>query len=381
MEALKYKVSFMIICILMVITSCLALAKSNDTSTSVVAVGDNLIHPVVYQNAQDKKGNYNFKPMYKHVRSDIQKADVAYINQESPMGGDNKPLSGFKQFNSPSEVARDVIHTGFNLINGANNHSLDQGDDGVNNHINIWNQYKNQSKFTGIFNSEKANRTTPIIKSNGIKISLLSYTYGTNGQKSQYPYTVKKLDKTIIQRDLQQAKRKSDAVIVSAHWGNENSTVPNQKQKQYAQLFADEGADVVLGMHPHVIQPVKWVKGKHGNKTLVAYSLGNFLNGQYKTNEYNQLLGRLNFKLEKTTKGVAVKQVKWRSMVNHYEQIKPLDKRTRYNFKVYNLKDYRADLAQRHGLNFDKKSEWNIPHLKHITHDIIDKEFLDDESA
>ncbi|MDU4449567.1 MAG: CapA family protein, partial [Staphylococcus lugdunensis] len=206
------------------------------------------------------------------------------------------------------------------------------------------------------------------------------YTYGTNGQISQYPYTVKTFDEATIKKDVRKAKEHSDAVIVSAHWGNENHTMPNEKQQKYAQLFADEGVDVVLGMHPHVIQPVKWVKGKNQHQTLVAYSLGNFLNGQYTSTEWNQLLGRLNFNLEKTSKGVTVNNVKWRSMVNHYEQSKPMDKRTRKHFVLYNLHDYTPALAEKHALRQNIQSQWDIPHLQQMTKSIIDDEFLDAQS-
>lgn len=152
--------------------------------------------------------------------------------------------------------------------------------------------------------------------------------------------------------------------MVSAHWGNENHHTPNKTQKKYAQLFADEDVDIVIGTHLHVIQPVKWVKAKnHYQKTLVAYSLGNFLNGQYSGDENNQLLGRINFDVVKEPKGVHLENVKWTSMVNHYEQARPTNKQTRQQFNIYNLDDYTPQLAQKHGLQYDSDSEWNIKHL------------------
>ncbi|XVK01918.1 CapA family protein [Staphylococcus lugdunensis] len=331
----KYRIVCVIALVLMLIMSYLTLTTKVNASASVVAVGDNLIHPVVYNDAKVGSNKYDFKPMYKHVKSNIQQADFAYVNQESPIGGDDKPYSGFKQFNTPSDVTKAIVDSGFNIINGANNHSLDQGDSGVTNHINAWKPYRHDVLFSGVFKSQKESEAVHTITRNGITVSLLCYTYGTNGQISQYPYTVKTFDEATIKKDVRKAKEHSDAVIVSAHWGNENHTMPNEKQQKYAQLFADEGVDVVLGMHPHVIQPVKWVKGKNQHQTLVAYSLGNFLNGQYTSTEWNQLLGRLNFNLEKTSKGVTVNNVKWRSMVNHYEQSKPMDKRTRKHFVLY----------------------------------------------
>ena len=380
MRMQKYRIVCVIALVLMLIMSYLTLTTKVNASASVVAVGDNLIHPVVYNDAKVGSNKYDFKPMYKHVKSNIQKADFAYVNQESPIGGDDKPYSGFKQFNTPSDVTKAIVDSGFNIINGANNHSLDQGDSGVTNHINAWKPYRHDVLFSGVFKSQKESEAVHTITRNGITVSLLCYTYGTNGQISQYPYTVKTFDEATIKKDVRKAKEHSDAVIVSAHWGNENHTMPNEKQQKYAQLFADEGVDVVLGMHPHVIQPVKWVKGKNQHRTLVAYSLGNFLNGQYTSTEWNQLLGRLNFNLEKTSKGVTVNNVKWRSMVNHYEQSKPMDKRTRKHFVLYNLHDYTPALAEKHALRQNIQSQWDIPHLQQMTKSIIDDEFLDAQS-
>ena len=380
MRMQKYRIVCLIALVLMLIMSYLTLTTKVNASASVVAVGDNLIHPVVYNDAKVGSNKYDFKPMYKHVKSNIQQADFAYVNQESPIGGDDKPYSGFKQFNTPSDVTKAIVDSGFNIINGANNHSLDQGDSGVTNHINAWKPYRHDVLFSGVFKSQKESEAVHTITRNGITVSLLCYTYGTNGQISQYPYTVKTFDEATIKKDVRKAKEHSDAVIVSAHWGNENHTMPNEKQQKYAQLFADEGVDVVLGMHPHVIQPVKWVKGKNQHQTLVAYSLGNFLNGQYTSTEWNQLLGRLNFNLEKTSKGVTVNNVKWRSMVNHYEQSKPMDKRTRKHFVLYNLHDYTPALAEKHALRQNIQSQWDIPHLQQMTKSIIDDEFLDAQS-
>ncbi len=380
MRMQKYRIVCVIALVLMLIMSYLTLTTKVNASASVVAVGDNLIHPVVYNDAKVGSNKYDFKPMYKHVKSNIQQADFAYVNQESPIGGDDKPYSGFKQFNTPSDVTKAIVDSGFNIINGANNHSLDQGDSGVTNHINAWKPYRHDVLFSGVFKSQKESEAVHTITRNGITVSLLCYTYGTNGQISQYPYTVKTFDEATIKKDVRKAKEHSDAVIVSAHWGNENHTMPNEKQQKYAQLFADEGVDVVLGMHPHVIQPVKWVKGKNQHQTLVAYSLGNFLNGQYTSTEWNQLLGRLNFNLEKTSKGVTVNNVKWRSMVNHYEQSKPMDKRTRKHFVLYNLHDYTPALAEKHALRQNIQSQWDIPHLQQMTKSIIDDEFLDAQS-
>lgn len=162
----------------------MALAEDNSKKISVVAVGDNLIHPVVYNDAQQSDGTFNFRPMYSKVKKDITTPDLSFVNQESPLGGDYIPFSGFKQFNTPSQVANDIVATGFDVINGANSRALDQDDRGVNQNIHTWQKFNNNILFTGIFNSKKEADRVHTITINGIKVSVLSYTYGTNDMTS-----------------------------------------------------------------------------------------------------------------------------------------------------------------------------------------------------
>ncbi|RIM13060.1 CapA family protein, partial [Staphylococcus cohnii] len=154
-----------------------------------------------------------------------------------------------------------------------------QGTDGLRNEINLWKQF-DDILYTGAFNSQKARDHIPVVERNGIKVAILSYTYGTNDISPEKPYHINYFDEAQIKEDVAKAKTQSDAVIVSAHWGSEGKHEPTRKQNKYAEVFANAGVDVVIGTHPHVIQPIEWVKGKDNHKTLVAYSLGNFLNGQ-----------------------------------------------------------------------------------------------------
>lgn len=346
----------------------------------VVAVGDNLIHPVVYNDAKVGKNTFDFKPMYSHIKPYIHKSDVAYINQESPLGGDDIPYSGFKRFNTPSSISKDVIDTGFNLINGSNNHALDQGTKGLRNNIDVWKKYQTTALYTGVFDSKKERDKTPILNKKGTKISMLSYTFGTNGLKPDHPYQINYINKQNMSKDIAKAKKKSDVVMVSMHWGNEGSHQPNSKQKDIADFLAKKNVDVVIGMHPHVIQPVKWKKGTNGHKTLVAYSLGNFLNGQETGTASNDLGGSIEFDIDKKENKNKIKNVKWRSIVNHYEIKDPSDLDTRHNFKLYMLDDYTDKLSNKHGRNHKKHGNMDKSHLEHITKDVIDKKYLDSKS-
>ncbi|MGI2315562.1 CapA family protein, partial [Staphylococcus cohnii] len=317
--------------------------------------------------------------MYSHLKKDIEASDIAYINQESPIGGDSKGLSGFKRFNTPEAIAKDLSDTGFNLVNGANNHALDQGTSGLMNEIALWKQFDDIEYF-GTYNSQNNRDEIQIMNKNDINIALLSYTYGTNDIQSDKPYFINYFDEKQIKKDVAKAKKQSDVVIVSAHWGNEGKHNPNKTQKKYAKVFADAGVDVVIGTHPHVIQPVKWVKGKNNHKTLVAYSLGNFLNGQATGDENNVLGGNLTFNIEKSPKQTKINQVKWKSLVTHYELEPTLYKNKKQNFKMYPLNQYNNELAHRHGLNQTKQGDVNVQRLEEITKAHIDPAFLTEES-
>lgn len=189
-------------------------------SLSVYAVGDHLIHPVVYKDALQKDGQFDFKPMYHNLKKEIQSADISYINQESPIGGDDRGLSGYKQFNTPEAIAQNIVDTGFNVINGANNHALDQGTEGLEHEINVWKQIESVF-YSGTFASQKQRDTIPIVEQKGIKIAMLSYTYGTNDIPREEPYQINYFNEVQIKKDVAKAKEQSDAIIVSAHWGNE----------------------------------------------------------------------------------------------------------------------------------------------------------------
>ncbi|QKQ06037.1 CapA family protein [Staphylococcus saprophyticus] len=351
-----------------------------DKKASFVAVGDNLIHPVVYKDAQISKEKYNFAPMYKNIKPYISNYDIAYINQESPMGGDDIPYSGFKRFNTPSDLASYVVDTGFNLINGSNNHALDKGTHGVNHRVDLWKKYKNQALFTGVYKSKKDNEKLQIINKNGIKIAVLNYTFGTNGIKPKNKYQINYLKESKIKSDVKYAKKHSDAILVSTHWGQESKHYPNKTQKKYAKIFADQKVDAVIGMHSHVIQPVKWVKGKDNNKTLVAYSLGNFLNGQSTGDENNNLGGSINFDIVKNDNKVKIKNVHWKSLVNYYKESIPGNKNSRYDFTVYPLNNYTENMASKHGMQYGENKDMSKKHLRNITKKVIDPEFLDSKS-
>lgn len=347
-------------------------AKSSDDVVSFVGVGDNLIHETVYQDALQQDGSYDFTKMYKYVKATIKAADIAFINQETIIGGETLGLSGYPTFNSPNGVAKSIKEAGFDLVNMATNHSLDKGQAGIDNEVKQLTA--NKLIGTGAYDSQVAYDKIVTFKRKGITFAYLAYTYGTNGIVAPNPYSVRYFSDEQVTTDVQAAKKISDVVIVSAHWGDENTFAPNAFQTHYAQLFADLGVDVVIGTHPHTIQPIEWLKGSGGNKTLVFYSLGNFLGGMLTSD--NCLGGIAGFDVKKSGKKYQVTNVSWTPSVIYYEGNQNDILNQRNHYRVYKLSDYSAKLGKKHCLNGYEGNDTSPAYFKAKTKSIIDKEYL-----
>jgi poly-gamma-glutamate capsule biosynthesis protein CapA/YwtB (metallophosphatase superfamily) len=252
-------------------------------AVSVTAIGDVLLHSSIYSEAKTVTG-YQFDSMFQAVKPYLTETTLTVANQESIMGGEALGVSTYPTFNSPDEIGDTLKDVGVDVITMANNHTLDQGEAGIK-HAAA--QYEEIGlAYTGAYatkqDSEKLTiETTP----EGISVAFLSYTYGTNGipVPEGKDYLVNLIDKQKIKDDITRAQQAADATIVSLHFGTEYQDDPNEEQKQLAQFAADQGATAILGSHPHVLQPVQWLTGKDGNKTLAVYSLGNFIAAQEET--------------------------------------------------------------------------------------------------
>lgn len=345
---------------------------SEETVVSFMGVGDNLIHETVYNDALQDDGTYDFSKMYTNFKKDAKESDIAFINQETVLGGESLGLSGYPTFNSPTEIAKNLEKAGFNLANLATNHCLDRGEQGIANELEA---FSNTNIVTdGVYTSQEAFNTIPTFKKKRITFSFLAYTYGTNGIAPDYDYNVSYLDDDQIKSDVQKAKEISDVVIVSAHWGDENTFEPNDLQKHYAQLFADCGVDVVIGTHPHTIQPVKWIKGSSGNKMLCVYSLGNFIGGMLTTD--NAIGGEIKFDFVKKSDKITIENVKWIPTVIHFEGNQNNIMEVRYNYKAYKLSQYSDKLAKKHVLNGYDGNTVSIKYITNKTKEVIDEKYL-----
>lgn len=349
--------------------------EDTEEKVSFFGGGDNLIHSQIIEFAQTEEDVFDFKPIYQNIADDIQEADLSFINQESIIGGDNLGFTGYPSFNTPSDMAENLVDLGFNIIGGSNNHSLDRGTAGVNNTLNYWEEYKDDALFTGVFDSQESRDTIATIEVDDVTFSVLTYTYGTNGIAPEYPYLVNYFDPELITEDVKKAKEVSDFVIVSAHWGDEHALAPNQMQMDYAELFADLEVDLVVGTHSHTIQPVEWVTGKNGNETLVIYSLGNFVAST--TSDINMLGGSIYLDFIRGEEESYIDNVKFVPLVIHYETAVEGDIDTRTDFEIFKLNEYSEEIANKHALNNFEDNEVHPAVYEEIVQEVIDADFLE----
>jgi poly-gamma-glutamate capsule biosynthesis protein CapA/YwtB (metallophosphatase superfamily) len=257
----------------------LEIGKELTEKITVGAVGDILMHDTVYKDAYNGI-KYNFDPIFQNVNSLLEKPDILTANQESMLGGIELGVSTYPSFNSPHEVADALVHTGVDIVSTANNHTLDKGERGVDSEAHYLDSIG--LPHVGSFLNEQDRHKLRILDKNGIKLAFLSYSYGTNGipVPDGKDFLVNLINRDIMKEEIHRAKKEADVVVMSIHWGNEYQRIPTAEQKDLATFLANEGVDIIFGSHPHVLQPMEWIKNPDGRKTFVIYSLGNFISGQ-----------------------------------------------------------------------------------------------------
>ena len=261
--------------------------------TNLVMVGDALIHGIVYETAHRYAGynGYDFKPMLKYAKEIVKDYDLAYYNQETILGGTELGLSTYPQFNSPYEVGDAFLDAGFNLVSLATNHTIDRGEKGVLNSRAYWNTKKDQALAAGSYSSFEERDEVIIKEMKGITYGFLSYTTYTNGLivPKGKEYLVNVYDKDLIKKEIERYRDKVDLLIVAMHWGEEYMTYPVNSQKEIAKYLASLGVDLIIGCHPHVIEPIEYI-----GDTLVIYSLGNFVSSQVGVERLTGLMASLD---------------------------------------------------------------------------------------
>lgn len=248
-------------------------------TATIVMVGDILLHTPVEDSARNEEGEYDFSAIFANVKEEIEAADVAIVNEEVILGGKELGISGYPAFNGPYEVADALVDNGFDVICHATNHAVDKGKKGLLNCMTYWADNYPEIDVLGIHDSKEDQDIITVKEVNGIRIAFLNYTYGTNGipLPEDMPYCVDLLEEERVTNDLKAADALADFTVVCPHWGTEYQLDKTQMQEKWARIFFDGGADLVLGTHPHVIEPIEWME-QDDKQMLIYYSLGNFVN-------------------------------------------------------------------------------------------------------
>lgn len=354
-----------------------------DKRVHVVAAGDNLIHYSVYKNAEAYAGGagYDFKPLYKNVKGIIESADVAVLNQETIISQSNEVRGangGALLFNSPPEVADAVIDLGFDVFTMANNHLLDYGAQGLTESINFWNARAAESDLTvlGAYLNEEDANNIRIREVNGVKIAFLAYAEHINGFSIPADSSLRVVlnsEEEVIERQIREASQLADAVIVSAHWGVEDTNVVSQDRIDLANKMVNWGADVILGCHTHTAETMEWITREDGSRGFVFYSMGNFVCAQ--TDNFN-LVGELpdfDIVVDGETNAVTLENVGVIPTIVHY------DDGNFSNMRIYSYSQYTPELAAGHGVPYAipqgtyRDFSWDI--VNRIIDEAIPEEF------
>ena len=254
-------------------------SQADTARLQFVFVGDIMQHGGQIAGAyNEKKDAYDYRDCFQFVKPVIQRGDISIANLEVTHAG--KPYKGYPQFSAPPELSESLVDAGFNVIITANNHSCDGGSNGVVKTLDVLDRLG--VKHTGTFRSkEERDKNYPlIVDKNGLKVAILNYTYGTNGLSVAKPLIINYIDSVVMFADFKKARdMKPDLIVCMLHWGTEYQSLPNAYQKNWEKFCYDQGADMVIGGHPHVLQPVE-VKEVGGEKKLTAWSLGNFVSNQ-----------------------------------------------------------------------------------------------------
>lgn len=347
---------------------------------SIMALGDNLMHMGIVNTGRLSGGGYNYDFLFDDISEFLDTAEVKIINQETIMAGNQLGFSGYPKFNSPTQVADAIANAGFNVVLHATNHSADQGINGLKYCASYWEQYP-AVLMLGISNEENSGADIPILEIDGVKIAVLNYTYGPNS--SVFPASYRghlnilcdyndktgainftKLNPQVI-TDIQNARATADIVIVCPHWGTEYAENPSSYQREFAQQMTDAGADVIIGTHPHVPEPIEWLTAPDGTKTLCYYSIGNYVSTQQNPLSMLEGMAWVTFRVNNNGISIDEDETGVVPLVCHYSS-SPVRLKG-----VYPLEDYTEAMAVSHGIKSYGGTTLHLSYLEQKTKDIF----------
>ena len=353
------------------------------TTATVLAVGDNLVQPSLLASGQSETGAWNYDSVYANLKSDIQAADIAMVNQETPFTTDHSAVSGTAPYATPTEIGDALVNAGFNVVTSATALIDDNGSSMINETLNYWETSHPDVTLVGIHKSQTSTNTAKIVEINGIKIAFLDYTFPAYGSQSGISDNsadttgssassgstatsssskgsmIDTFNTADVAAAIKQAKSSADCVIFSANWGKTEEPMPTEYEKEWANFLMEQGVDVVIGTNPNVLQPYGYLTDDSGHNMLIYYSLGNFVTGQ---ETLKQLLGGMAaFTIQKTVDGdqtsIQIQDATLTPLVMHYSYDTP-------EYAPYKLDDYTDALAAAHSVRQSIGDEFSLENLQ-----------------
>ena len=391
--------------------------EATTTTATVLAVGDNLVQPSLLASGQSESGTWNYDSVYTNLKSDIQAADIAIVNQETPFTADHDSVSGTAPYATPTEIGDALVNAGFNVVTSATALIDDNGASMLNETLNYWKNSHPDTILTGIYADQTSAGDVNILEVNGIKIAFLDYTFpsydnqayragfattdssaassdgtsndsatsadgtstsadgasdgsdssadttsdstGTSTSGTASGPVITTFDTVRVSAAIQKARASADCVIFSANWGKTEEPMPTEYEKEWANFLMEQGVDVVLGTNPNVLQPYGYLSDDSGHNMLIYYSLGNFVTGQ---ETLKQLLGGMaSFTIQKTVEGdqtsITIQDATLTPLVMHYNY-------DDQEYAPYKLSEYTDALASAHSVRDIIGEEFSLENLQ-----------------
>lgn len=340
----------------------LALEKEQEENTiELLAVGDNIAHQTIREVGMTEYGPWNYDSVYQYVKEDVEAADLALVTQETIFVEDREDVSGYPSFGTPPEFGDALVNTGFDVIASATNHALDKGTDSIEYTLNWWEENHPDIPVLGLYESQEASEEIPIISCKDLKLAMLDYTYSLNGLElpSGQEYMVDVFDEEKAREDIRQAKELADVVIVVMHVGNEYEQDVDQETQEWTDIFLEEGVDIVIGSHPHVVRTMETLTGEDGHKMLVYYSLGNFTSTQTDLPSLMGAMAKITVRKNIETGEIEIPEHEFIPLLMYYNKEIP-------QAAIYKLEDYPQELIQQHFVYEENPEEFSLEYYQKL---------------
>ena len=332
-----------------------------DNTIHLVAVGDNLIHSRLFESGMSETEEWNYDKLYEHVKKDVSEADIGIVTQETIFVEDRDNMSGYPTFGTPPEFGNALANTGFDVVAHASNHCLDTGTDSIEYTMNWWKENHPEVTVLGVHDSPEDAEQVKLVKCKALTLGFVDYTYGLNDIPipEGKEYMIDVWDEKKVRKSIQKAKEQADVVIAVMHVGEEYNPDVDEMTADWTKVFLEEGVDLVIGSHPHVVRTMETLTGEDGHKMLVYYSLGNFISTQKDLPSLMGAMAKVTIRRDLKTGEIQIPEHEFLPLITHYNH-------DTYDYGVYKLEDYTEELANQHTAKENNPSYFNIQYYEDL---------------